>query len=338
MTYNVAVLGATGNVGRKILSILAEREFPINKIAAIASSASIGREVSYGEDQVLKVEALDQFNFAGFDLVLSSIRSDITKVVAPRITEAGAVLIDNSSAFRMDLDVPLVVPEVNGSELSRARIRNIVASPNCITTPLVMALKPLHDIARIKRIVLSTYQSTSGAGWKAMDELNRQTRDVLMNVAVTKEEFPRAIAYNVIPQINNFEADGTTGEEVKVVEETRKIIDSAIAVFATCVRVPVFIGHSISANIEFETPISPRQAADILKKTSGVYISDRDDFEDYITPLEITGEDDVFISRIRKDPTVENGLAMWIVSDNLRKGAALNTVQIAESLVQDYWR
>lgn len=336
MSYKVAVIGVTGNVGREILSILAERKFPVSEIAALASQASIGKEVSFGDDSILKVEKLQDFDFEGTDFVFSSAGSAVAKEFLPPAAAKGCIVIDNSSAFRMDPYVPLVVPEVNADSLEQFRNRNIIANPNCVAIPLTAALKPLHDLAPIKRVVLSTYQSTSGAGKKAMDELFRQTRSIFMNNAIKKEEFPHQIAFNVFPQVGDFEHDGMTGEERKVIEETKKILDPSIEVFAACVRVPVFIGHSISAAVEFECPLSADQARQALKNAPGIEVVDNRKEESYITPIDCVGEDAVFVSRIRKDPSVPHGLALWIVADNLRKGAALNAVQIAETLIKSY--
>ena len=337
MGYKVAVVGATGNVGREILNTLAERNFPIDEIYAMASNASIGIEVPYGDNKDLKVSALENFDFSKVDFVISSISSGETKKYAPKATAQGAIIIDNSSAYRFDSKVPLVVPEVNGDEISNYRNKNIIASPNCVATPLCMVLRPLSNISPIKRVVVSTYQSTSGAGRKAMDELFAQTKQILMNQAVVKEEFPKQIAFNVIPQIGNFEGDGYTGEESKIINEVEKIMGDKIAVTATSVRVPSFVGHAISANIEFTSQIDEDQAREALREFDGIAIIDNRAEETYITPTECVGEDSVFVSRIRNDPSVQFGLNLWIVSDNLRKGAALNTVQIAERLVAEYF-
>ncbi len=336
MTYRVAVVGATGNVGREMLSILAERKFPISKVHAVASERSAGAEVSFGENTVLKVEALDTFDFKGVDIALFSPGAKVSAVHAPRAAKAGAVVIDNTSQFRMDKDVPLVVPEVNPEAIAEYRKRGIIANPNCSTIQLVVALKPLHDLARIKRVVVATYQSVSGAGREAMDELFTQTRGIFVNDPIRKEQFTKQIAFNVIPHIDVFVDGGSTKEEWKMEVETRKILDPSILLTATCVRVPVFISHSEAVNIEFERPLDEAQARAALKKAPGVIVVDHRADEGYVTPAEAAGEDAVYVSRIRKDPTVPNGLNLWVVSDNLRKGAALNAVQIAEVLARDY--
>ena len=336
MGYRVAVVGGTGNVGREILATLAEHEFPADEVVPLASDRSTGVEVSYGEDAVLKVRKLDGFDFKGFDLALFSPGAKVSAVHAPRAAAAGCIVIDNTSHFRMEPDIPLVVPEVNPEAIAGYTKRNIIANPNCSTIQMVVALKPLHDIARIKRVVVATYQSVSGAGKEAMDELFNQTRAVYVNDPITKERFTKQIAFNVIPHIDVFMKDGSTKEEWKMMAETRKILDPSIAVSATCVRVPVFVGHAEAINIEFESPLTAEQARSALKKAPGVTVVDHRVDEGYVTPVECTGEDAVFVSRIRKDPTVEHGLSLWVVSDNLRKGAALNAVQIAEKLVESY--
>jgi aspartate-semialdehyde dehydrogenase len=336
MGYRVAVVGATGNVGREMLSILAEREFPADDVVALASSRSIGKEVSFGEDDVLKVQDLESFDFKGIDIVLSSPGSKISAAHSPRAAKAGAVVIDNTSHFRMDPDVPLIVPEVNPQALAGYKKRGIIANPNCSTIQLVVALKPLHDLARIKRVVVATYQSVSGAGRDAMDELFNQTRAIYVNDPVKREQFTKQIAFNCIPHIDIFMDDGSTKEEWKMAAETRKILDQDIALTATCVRVPVFIAHSEAVNVEFERPISDKEARDALRDAPGIQVVDHRVDEGYVTPAEAAGEDSVFVSRIRKDPTVPNGLNFWCVSDNLRKGAALNAVQIAELLVEKH--
>jgi aspartate-semialdehyde dehydrogenase len=338
MGYKFAVVGATGNVGREIMNIMAEREIPAEDVTAIASERSVGAEVSYGEDDVLKVQDLAAFDFEGTDIVLSSPGAKISAEYAPRATAAGAVIIDNTSQFRMDPDVPLVVPEVNPEAIAEFRNRNIIANPNCSTIQLVVALKPLHDLAGIKRIVVSTYQSVSGAGKSAMDELFNQTKGIYMNEPEHKfqENFSKPIAFNTIPQIDVFMEDGNTKEEWKMMVETKKILDPKIRLTATCVRVPVFVGHAESVNIEFERPISTEEARDALRDAEGVVVVDHRAEEGYVTQSECAGEDPVYVSRIRDDMTVENGLNLWIVADNLRKGAALNTVQIAETLIRDY--
>src|SRR5579864_2901322 len=331
MQYKVAVAGATGNVGREMLSVLYERAFPANEVVALASPRSIGTEVSFG-DGVLKVKALEHYDFKGTDIVLMSAGSAVSKTWAPKIAAQGAVVIDNSSAWRMDRDVPLVVPEVNADALGGIK-KGIVANPNCSTAQLVVALKPLHDEAKIKRVVVSTYQSVSGAGKDAMDELFRQTRAVFVADPIEVESFTKQIAYNVIPQIDDFLDSGLTKEEWKMMVETQKILDPDIQLTATCVRVPVFIGHSAAANIEFERPITAQRARAILREAPGILVVDKREDGGYVTPIDAAGEDATYVSRIRKDPTVENGLALWVVTDNLRKGAALNAVQIAECLV-----
>ncbi|PCJ58391.1 MAG: aspartate-semialdehyde dehydrogenase [Rhodospirillaceae bacterium] len=336
MGYRIAVAGATGAVGNEILQILAERAFPVDKVVALASEASKGLEVSFGDEKPLQVQALESFDFAGIDIALFSPGAAVSKKHAPRAAAAGAVVIDNTSHFRMDADVPLIVPEVNGDAIAGYRARNIIANPNCSTIQMVMALKPLHDLARIQRVVVSTYQSVSGAGRKAMDELFNQTRAIYVNTPVEKEEFPKQIAFNVIPQIDVFLKNGDTKEEWKMAVETQKILDPDIAVTATCVRVPVFIGHAEAVNLTFENAITVKQAREALKTFPGVSVVDYRTEDGYVTPQECNGEEPVFVSRIRKDPTVENGLNLWIVADNLRKGAALNAVQIAEILVRDH--
>ncbi len=336
MGYKVAVIGATGNVGREILQILAEREFPVDDVVALASERSVGKEISFGEDQVLKVQNLATFDFKGWDIALSSPGAKVSAVHSPRAAAAGCVVIDNTSHFRMDPDVPLVVPEVNPDAIAQYTKKGIIANPNCSTIQMVVALKPLHELATIKRVVVATYQSVSGAGKEAMDELFNQTRGVFVNQDRVPELFPKPIAFNLIPQIDTFMDDGSTKEEWKMVVETKKILDPKIAVHATCVRVPVFVSHSESVNVEFEKPISADAALAALSRAPGVTVLDKREPGGYATPVEVTGEDDVFISRLREDPTVENGLAFWCVGDNLRKGAALNAVQIAEVLVRDY--
>jgi aspartate-semialdehyde dehydrogenase len=336
MGFKVAVVGATGNVGREMLTTLAERNFPVDDIAALASSASVGKQVSFGEDDVLDVQALDNFDFKGTDIVLSSPSSKVAAAFAPRAVRAGAVVIDNSSYFRMEPDVPLVVPEVNPEAIAQFEKRGIIANPNCSTIQMVVALKPLHDLARIKRIVVSTYQSVSGAGRAAMDELFSQTRSIYVNDPIKPEELTKQIAFNVIPHIDVFMDDGSTKDEWKMAVETRKILDRDIAVTATCVRVPVFIGHAEAVNVEFAQPLSEERARTALQNAPGIIVLDHRADEGYVTPAEAAGEDAVYVSRIRRDPTLPHGLNLWIVSDNLRKGAALNAVQIAEILVADH--
>ena len=335
-SYRVAVVGATGVVGREMLTILSERDFPVSKVHAVASSRSIGMEVSFGEDETLKVEALDSFDFKGIDIVLSSPGAKVSAEFAPRAAKAGAVVIDNTSFWRMDKDVPLVVPEVNAAAIGGYTKKGIIANPNCSTAQLVVALKPLHDVARIKRVVVATYQSVSGAGRDAMDELFTQTRGVFVNDPPTKERFTKEIAFNVIPHIDVFMDDGSTKEEWKMAAETRKILDPRIELIATCVRVPVFIGHAEAVHVEFENAISVETARAALRKAPGISVVDHRADEGYVTPKEAAGEDPVYVSRIRRDPTVPHGLALWVVADNLRKGAALNAVQIAEVLAKNY--
>ncbi len=332
MGYKVAVVGATGNVGREMLDILAERAFPADEIVAIASRRSHGVEVSCGE-RTLKVKALEHFDFSDVDICLMSAGSAVSKEWSPKIAAKGAVVIDNSSCWRLDADVPLVVPEVNADAVAGFRKKGIIANPNCSTAELVVALKPLHDRARIKRVVVSTYQSVSGAGREAMDELFAQTRAVYVTDPIEPKKFPKRIAFNVIPQIDVFMDDGFTREEWKLVAETKKILDPKIKLVATCVRVPVFIGHSEAVSIEFEAPISADEAREVLRNAPGCLVVDKREAGGYVTPYESAGEDATYISRIREDPTVDSGLVLWIVSDNLRKGAALNAVQIAECLI-----
>jgi aspartate-semialdehyde dehydrogenase len=332
MGYRVAVVGATGAVGREILKTLAERNFPVDEVVALASARSAGQEVSFGEKKVLKVKNLDTFDFKGWDIALFSPGAAVSAIHAPRAAAAGCLVIDNTSQFRMDPDVPLVVPEVNPQALARIP-RGIVANPNCSTVQLVVALKPLHDEFRIKRVVVSTYQSVSGAGKDGMDELWAQSRAMYVNDPPTVQEFTKQIAFNCIPHIDRFMDDGSTKEEWKMAVETRKIMGADIPVHATCVRVPVFIGHSEAVNVEFELPVTAGEARAALREAPGVVVMDTREDGGYITPQECAGEDAVFVSRIRKDPTVPHGLSFWCVSDNLRKGAALNAVQIAETVV-----
>jgi aspartate-semialdehyde dehydrogenase len=336
MGYRVAVVGATGNVGREMLSIMAERGFPADEVVALASSRSIGKEVSFGEDDILKVRDLETFDFRGTDIVLSSPGGKVSAVHSPRAAKAGAVVIDNTSHFRMDPDVPLVVPEVNPQAIAGFSKRGIIANPNCSTMQMVVALKPLHDLAKIRRVVVATYQSVSGAGRDAMDELFNQTRAIYVNDPVKPEEFTKQIAFNCIPHIDVFMDDGSTKEEWKMAVETRKILDPDIAVSATCVRVPVFIGHSEAVNVEFERELDEGAAREALREAPGVVVVDHRTDEGYVTPAEAAGEDAVYVSRLRRDPTVEHGLSFWCVSDNLRKGAALNAVQIAEILAAQH--
>ena len=333
MGYRVAVVGATGNVGREMLQILSEREFPVDEIAAVASERSAGREVSFGDNDVLKIQNLEGFDFSNFDIGLFSPGSRVSAEHAPRAAKAGCVVIDNTSQFRLDPDVPLVVPEVNADAVADYSKRNIIANPNCSTIQMVVALKPLHDEATIKRIVVATYQSVSGAGNAAMDELFEQTKAIYVNDPLEPKNFTKQIAFNVIPHIGDFLDDGATNEEWKMVAETKKILDPKIKVSVTCARVPVFVGHSEAVNIEFENPISAKRAREILRESPGLMVIDQREDGGYITPVEATGEYATYVSRIREDPTVENGLSIWVVADNLRKGAALNSVQIAEVLI-----
>ena len=334
--FKVAIAGATGNVGREMLDILAERRFPVSEVVALASTQSIGREVSFG-DRTLKCKALEHYDFSSTDICLMSAGGAVSKQWSPRIGAQGCVVIDNSSAWRMDPDVPLVVPEVNADAAKGFGKKNIIANPNCSTAQLVVALKPLHDRATIKRVVIATYQSVSGAGKEAMDELFSQTRAVFVSDPVQSKNFPKHIAFNVIPEIDDFMEDGFTKEEWKLVVETKKILDPKIKLVATCVRVPVFIGHSEAVTIEFEKPISADEAREILRAAPGCLVIDRRETGGYITPHEAAGEDATYISRIRDDPTVDHGLVLWCVSDNLRKGAALNAIQIAEVLANRGW-
>ncbi len=332
MEFNVAVVGATGNVGQEILSILDERQFPVAEAFAIASRQSIGREVSFG-DRTLKCRDLETFDFSKVDIALFAAGATVAKDWAPKAARAGAVVIDNSSHFRMDPDVPLIVPEVNAEAVRGFAKKNIIANPNCSTAQLVVALKPLHDAAKILRVVVATYQSTSGKGKAAMDELFTQTKGIYVNDSPTPDIFTKQIAFNVIPHIDAFMEDGYTREEWKMMAETKKILDPKIKLTATCVRVPVFVGHSEAVNVEFERPISDDEAREILREAPGVLVIDKREDGGYVTPVECVGEFATFVSRIRVDPTVDNGLSFWCVSDNLRKGAALNAVQIAETLI-----
>ncbi len=336
MGYKVAVVGATGNVGRSMLAILAERNFPADEVVALASRNSEGKEVSYGDTKILTVQDLEKYDFKGTHIGLFSPGANISKVHAPRAAEAGCVVIDNTSYFRMMDDIPLVVPEVNAHALKDFRKRNIIANPNCSTIQMVVALKPLHAVAKIKRVVVSTYQSVSGAGKEGMDELYDQTKKTFSYDKQPPKKFTKQIAYNVIPHIDVFMEDGSTKEEWKMVYETKKILDPKIEVSATCVRVPVFVGHCESINIEFENAISPEEAREILDEAPGCIVVDRLENGGYTSPIESVGEDGVFISRIRKDPTVKYGLNIWVVSDNVRKGAALNSIQIAEELIANF--
>ena len=333
MGYRVVVVGATGNVGREMLNVLAEREFPIEELAAVASSRSTGDEIEFGETgKMLKVRNIEHFDFAGWDIALFSAGSDVSRVYAPKAAAAGCVVIDNSSLYRMDPDVPLIVPEVNPDAIDGYKAKNIIANPNCSTAQMVVALKPLHDAATIKRVVVATYQSVSGAGKQGMDELFEQSRNIFVGDSSEPVKFTKQIAFNVIPHIDSFLDDGSTKEEWKMVVETKKIIDPKIKVTATCVRVPVFVGHSEAINLEFENEISAEQAQDILREAPGVMLVDKREDGGYVTPVECVGDGATFVSRVREDSTVESGLSLWCVSDNLRKGAALNAVQIAELL------
>ena len=333
MGYRVVVVGATGNVGREMLNILAEREFPIDEIAAVASSRSQGSEVEFGDTgRMLKVMNIENFDFTGWDIALFAAGSAPTKIHAPRAAAQGCVVIDNSSLYRMDPDVPLIVPEVNPDAIDGYKKRNIIANPNSSTAQLVVTLKPLHDAAVIKRVVVATYQSTSGAGKEGMDELFEQSRAIFVGDPVEPKKFTKQIAFNVIPHIDVFLDDGSTKEEWKMVVETKKILDSKIKLTATCVRVPVFVGHSEAVNIEFENELSAEDAQNILREAPGVMLVDKREDGGYVTPIECVGDFATYVSRVREDPTVENGLSLWCVSDTLRKGAALNAVQIAELL------
>ncbi|MBI2239411.1 MAG: aspartate-semialdehyde dehydrogenase [Magnetospirillum gryphiswaldense] len=336
MGYKVAVIGATGNVGREMMQTLVDRNFPVDDVVALASSRSVGKEVAFGDDKVLKCKDLATFDFKGWDIALSSPGAKVSAEHSPRAAAAGCVVVDNTSHFRMDPDVPLVVPEVNPEAIAGYTKKGIIANPNCSTIQMVVALKPLHALGKIKRVVVSTYQSVSGGGKEAMDELFEQTRGVFVNDQREPVKFPKPIAFNLIPQIDVFMEDGSTKEEWKMVVETKKILDESIQVHATCVRVPVFVGHSECVNVEFENPVSEKAALEALDNAPGIVVVDRREPGGYVTPIECVGEDAVFVSRIRKDPTIANGLSFWCVSDNLRKGAALNAVQIAEVLAKDY--
>src|SRR3954469_4784672 len=335
MGYRVVVVGATGNVGREILNILAERQFPLDEVAALASSRSTGNEIDFGDSgEMLKVKNLDHFDFAGWDIALLAAGSEVSKTHAPKAAAAGCTVIDNSSLFRMDPDVPLIVPEVNADAIAGYRKKNIIANPNCSTAQLVVALKPLHDAAKIKRVVVATYQSVSGSGKAGMDELFEQSRNIFVGDSNEPKVYPKQIAFNVIPQAGDFLDDGSTTEEWKLVVETKKILDPKIKLSATCVRVPVFVGHSEAVNIEFENEITAKQAQAILREAPGVMLVDKREDGGYVTPVECVGDYATFVSRVREDSTVDNGLSLWVVSDNLRKGAALNAVQIAELLIE----
>ncbi|GAB1478909.1 aspartate-semialdehyde dehydrogenase [Paracoccaceae bacterium] len=332
MGYKVVVAGATGNVGREMLNILAEREFPVDEIAALASRKSLGTEVSFG-DKTIKTKDLDTFDFTGWDIALFAVGSEATKIYAPKAAAAGCVVIDNSSLYRYDPDVPLVVPEVNAEAVEGYKAKNIIANPNCSTAQMVVALKPLHDRARIKRVVVATYQSVSGAGKEGIDELWDQTKGLYVpGQEVAPKKFTKQIAFNVIPHIDVFLDDGSTKEEWKMVAETKKILDPKIKVTATCVRVPVFVVHSEAINIEFEEPLDWQEAQDILREAPGIMLVDKREPGGYVTPVECVGDYATYVSRVRQDSTIDNGISLWCVSDNLRKGAALNAVQIAELL------
>ena len=332
MGYKVAIVGATGNVGREMLEILSDRQFPVDEAFAIASRRSMGVECSFG-DQTLKCQDLEQFDFSKADFALMSAGGDVSREWGPKIAATGCIVIDNSSAFRYDADVPLIVPEVNADAITGYTKKNIIANPNCSTAQLVVALKPLHDAAKIKRVVVATYQSVSGAGKDAMDELWTQTKGIFVTDPPSPEKFTKQIAFNCIPHIDVFMEDGSTKEEWKMVVETKKILDPKIKLTATCVRVPVFVGHSEAVNIEFEKPITADEARDILREAPGCMVVDKREDGGYVTPVECVGDYATFISRIREDSTLDNALNIWVVSDNLRKGAALNTVQIAETLI-----
>ncbi|MDR6789439.1 aspartate-semialdehyde dehydrogenase [Sphingomonas sp. BE138] len=333
MGYRVVVAGATGNVGREMVNILAERQFPADEIAVLASSRSVGDQIEYGDTgRMLKVQNIEHFDPAGWDIALFAIGSEATAVYAPKFAAAGCTVIDNSSLYRMDPDVPLIVPEVNAAAIDGYKAKNIIANPNCSTAQMVVALKPLHDAATIKRVVVATYQSVSGAGKIGMDELFEQSRNIFVGDPAEPKKFTKQIAFNVIPHIDSFLDDGSTKEEWKMVVETKKILDPKIKVVATCVRVPVFVGHSEALNIEFENELSAEDAQNILREAPGVMLVDKREDGGYVTPIESAGDDATYVSRVREDSTVDNGLALWCVSDNLRKGAALNAVQIAELL------
>jgi len=331
MGYRVAIVGATGNVGREMLNLLEELEFPVSEMHAVASRKSKGVEVSWG-DKIIKCQDIDSFDFSSVDLVLMSAGGDVSRAWSEKIGKLGPIVIDNSSAFRMDPDVPLIVPEVNPDDIKLATKKNIIANPNCSTAQLVVALKPLHDAARIKRAVVSTYQSVSGAGKAGMDELWNQTKAIYGLGDATPKVFPKQIAFNVLPYIGSFRDDGFTDEEAKMWDETHKMLDPSIKLTVTCVRVPVFVGHSEAVALEFDKPITPDEARAILRDAPGVQVIDKQEHDGYITPVDAAGEHAVYVSRIRQDPTVENGLMLWVVSDNLRKGAALNAIQIAQLL------
>ena len=334
--YNVAVVGATGNVGRELLNTLFERNFPVGEVFALASKNSVGREVSFGDEKILKVQDLAEFDFTQADIGLFSPGASVSRTYAPKAAKAGCVVIDNTSEFRMQEDIPLIVPEVNSDALKNYKNKNIIANPNCSTIQMVQVLKPLHDKAKIKRVVVSTYQSVSGGGKSAMDELYHQTKGIYANNSIEPEKFSKRIAFNVIPHIDVFMDDGYTKEEWKMRVETKKILDESIEVSATCVRVPVFVGHGEALTIEFENKISADEAREILSETDGLVVMDRREDGGYMTPAECVGDDATFVSRLREDTSTDNSLSMWVVSDNVRKGAALNTVQIAEELIKSH--
>ncbi len=333
MGYRIVVAGATGNVGREVVNILAEREFPVDEIAVLASSRSQGIEIEYGDtDKMLKVQNIENFDWTGWDMAIFAIGSEATIKYAPMAAKAGCIVIDNSSHYRMDPDVPLIVPEVNPDAIDGYKRKNIIANPNCSTAQLVVALKPLHDYANITRVVVSTYQSVSGAGKEGMDELFEQSRNIFVGDSAVAKKFTKQIAFNVIPHIDSFLDDGYTREEWKMMVEVKKILDPKIKLTATCVRVPVFVGHSEAVNIEYDREMSAAKAKSILRESPGIMLIDKHEDGGYTTPIEAAGDDATYVSRVREDPTVDNGLAFWCVSDNLRKGAALNAVQIAELL------
>ncbi len=336
MGYKVAVVGATGNVGREILSLLEERNFPYSEVVALASQRSEGKSISFGETKTLIAKNLETYDFKGTDIALFSPGSSVSEIYAPKAAAAGCVVIDNTSFFRMHKDIPLVVPEVNPDAIAGYKKSGIIANPNCSTIQMLVALKPLHDLATIKRVVVSTYQSVSGAGKEAMDELYDQTKSIYVYEKKAPVKFTKQIAFNVIPHIDVFMEDGSTKEEWKMVNETKKIMDASIEVNATCVRVPVFVGHAEAISVEFKKPISVAEARKALSAFKGITVVDKHENGGYITPVECVKEDDVFVSRLRKDPTVKHGLSMWVVADNLRKGAALNAIQIAEKLVESH--
>jgi aspartate-semialdehyde dehydrogenase len=336
MGYKVAIVGATGNVGREILNIMAERRFAADEVIALASDKSEGVEIDFGDKGPLSARKLEGFDFAGTDIAFFAAGSEISKKYVPQAARAGAVAIDNSSLFRMDKDVPLVVPEVNGKALKDYSKKNIIANPNCSTAQLAVALKPLHDAATVKRVVVATYQSVSGAGKGAMDELFHQARSIFVSDMTAPKVFPKQIAFNLIPKIGDFDGGGNSAEENKMAREMAKILDSKIKLTATCVRVPVFIGHSEAVNVELEKPLDAKLARDLMKQGAGLIVTDLENVDEIATPVDCVGEYATFISRVRKDPTVKNGLNFWVVSDNLRKGAALNAVQIAELLINKY--